>query len=263
MWRWRNAAREALQCEAFGAGGGDNAESPVRAVDALPPPPILGGFLTLSRRSPMRIAPLPVSLAALLLGTSALGSSAWAQGKLRGTVRLGGDFGGDKVLQFQYSDGTTPDVSAGGGLLLSAGGALQAFQLGRGALDVQINVGIKYRTIPPASNQTATWSRYPVEGLVLYRAPVGLRVGGGVAYHLANVLEASGAVANDRVEFKTKPGVVLQTEYVRHRWAFDVRYTLMTYEVSSGGSGTVNANSIGAGFSYWFGGSAAGSAKGQ
>ncbi len=211
----------------------------------------------------MRIAPLPVSLAALILSTSAVGSSAWAQGKLRGTVRLGGDFGGDKVLQFQYSDGSTPDVPAGGGLLLSAGGALQAFTLGRGALDVQVNVGIKYRTIPPASNQSATWSRYPVEGLVLYRAPVGLRVGGGVAFHLANVLESSGAVVNDRVEFKTKPGLVLQTEYVRHHGAFDVRYTLMTYEVSSGGSGTVNANSIGAGFSYWFGGSAAGSTKRQ
>ncbi len=70
-------------------------------------------------------------------------------------------------------------------------------------------------------------------------------------------------MANDRVEFKTKPGLVLQTEYVRRHWAFDVRYTLMKYEVASGGSGTVNANSFGAGLSYWFGRSAVGSAKGQ
>ncbi len=209
------------------------------------------------------MAPWSVSFASLMLATSMIGSAVWGQGRLRGTVRLGGDFGGDKVLQFQYSDGSTPDVPAGAGLLLTAGGALQAFQLGRGALDVQVNVGIKYRTIPPATNQSATWSRFPVEGLVLYRAPYGLRAGGGVALHLANVLEASGAVANDRVEFKTKPGLVLQTEYVRRHWAFDVRYTLMKYEVASGGSGTVNANSFGAGLSYWFGRSAVGSAKGQ
>jgi hypothetical protein len=204
----------------------------------------------------MRIAPWSVGLATLILSTSGVGASVWAQGKLRGTVRLGGDFGGDKVLQFQYSDGSTPDVPAGAGLLLTAGGALQALQFGRSAVDVQLNAGFKYRTIPPASNQSANWMRVPVEALVLYRARFGLRAGGGVAFHFANVLEASGAAANARVEFKNSPGVVLQTEYVRRRWAFDVRYTLMEYEVSSGGSGTVNANSFGAGFSYWFGGSA-------
>lgn len=205
----------------------------------------------------MRIAPLSVGLATLILSTSAVGSLAWAQGKLRGTVRLGGDFGGDKVVEFEYSDGSTPDVVAGGGLLLTAGGALQALQFGRNAVDVQVNLGIKYRTIPPASNQNADWMRVPVEALVMYRAPSGLRAGGGAAFHFANVLETSGGVSNARWEFKTKRGVVLQTEYVRRGWAFDVRYTLMEYEVSSGGSGAYSANSFGFGFSYWFGTSAA------
>jgi hypothetical protein len=115
-------------------------------------------------------------------------------------VRLGGDFGGDQVLQFKYSDGSTPNVPAGAGLLLSGGAALQLLGSAEQALDLQASVGVKYRTIPPASNQNATWARFPVEGLLMYRAPFGVRVGAGAAVHLGNVLEASGAVLNSRVE---------------------------------------------------------------
>jgi hypothetical protein len=123
------------------------------------------------------------------------------------------------------------------------------------ALDLQGTVGVKYRTIPPASNQNATWARFPVEGLLMYRTPFGVRIGGGAAVHLGNVLEASGAAANNRVEFKPAPGYVTQAEYALGHWSFDLRYTMMKYEVSSGGAGTVVANSLGAGLSYALGGS--------
>jgi hypothetical protein len=184
-----------------------------------------------------------------------------AQGKLRGIVRVGGDAGGDKVLQFQYADGSTPSVPAGGGLLVSGGGALQLLGSADQALDLQGSVGLKYRTIPPASNQNATWARFPVEGLLMYRTPFGLRLGGGAAVHLHNVLEASGAALNDRVEFKNTPGFLGQAEYGFGKWALDLRYTTMKYEASQGGTGTVSANSLGAGLSYAFGGSATTSTK--
>lgn len=202
----------------------------------------------------MRIALVSLrALAMVLSATVTMTSSGEAQGRLRGTVRLGADFGGERVLQFTYSDGSTPDMTAGGGLVLSAGGALQAFKSGLHEMDAQINVGWKYTTIPPASNQEASWNRFPVEALLLYRTPIGLRLGAGAAVHLGNVLEASGEALNDRVAFKNKPGFVLQTEYVRRNIAFDIRYTLMKYEVESGGTGTVDANSFGAGFSFYFG----------
>ena len=59
--------------------------------------------------------------------------------------------------------------------------------------------------------------------------------------------------ANARVEFATNPGCVVHAEYGRKNWAVDLRYTAMTYEVSSGGTGEVNANSIGGGFTFFFG----------
>jgi hypothetical protein len=168
------------------------------------------------------------TVVAALSGLVVLGSSAQAQG-VRGLLRLGAEFGGDEVIGFTYSDGSTPEVTAGGGLLLSAGVAVRLIPLGAHALEGQLNAGVKYRTIPPATNQSANWLRFPVEALAFYRAPMGMRVGGGATVHLRNVLEASGATVNDRVEFQAKPGYVLQAEYIRGKISFDARYTILKY----------------------------------
>ena len=176
-------------------------------------------------------------------------SAAHAQGKLRGVARLGAEFGGDEVLQFRYSDGTTPDVTAGSGLLLTGGGQLSILP----RLDLQVTAGIKYRTIPPATNQSASWLRFPVEASVGVSTPFGLRVRGGPVVHLANTLKADGGAANMRVEFETKPGVFGQIEYVfRGGVSLDLRYTALRYSVVGSGA-TVNGNSIGGGCSYYFG----------
>jgi hypothetical protein len=197
----------------------------------------------------MRIAFVSRALAIAVLSTVTIATSAEAQGRIRGMARVGGDIGGEKVVEFQYSDGSTPEVTAGGGLLLSAGAAFEIIN----SLDAQLSAGWKYRTIPKVSNQSASWSRFPVEGLLFYRLPLGLRLGGGATVHLGNVLKADGDALNTRVEFKTNPGYLLQAEYVMRNFSFDVRYTMMKYEIESGGSGTIDANSVGAGFSFLFG----------
>jgi hypothetical protein len=198
----------------------------------------------------MRVTALIVATAAVSL----LPSSASAQqGPLRGVLRLGVEYGGEKVVQFKYSDGSTPNVTAGGGLVLTAGAAAELFSRQAHSLEAQLNVGLKYRTIPPATNQDATWLRFPVEGLLFYRTPVGVRVGAGATVHLHNVLSSSGEVLNDRVEFGNKPGVLLQAEYVRRNMAFDLRYTALEYEVTKGGTGTVDASNVGLGVSFFFG----------
>jgi hypothetical protein len=198
----------------------------------------------------MRIASISLRILAMAaLCTVAIASSAEAQLKVRGMARLGAEMGGDEVIQFQYADGSTPEVTAGGGLLVSGGLAVGVLN----SVDAQLNVGWKYRTIPEASNQEASWSRFPVEALLFYRMPVGLRLGGGATMHLGNVLEASGEALNSRLEFKNNPGFLVQAEYVMRNFSFDVRYTSMKYEVETGGSGTVDASSFGAGFSILFG----------
>ena len=202
----------------------------------------------------MRVLRIKISVFALMTAVFPLVvSSASAQSRVRGVARLGGEFGGEKVLQFEYEDGSTPNVTAGGGLLLTVGGVAGVMSRGAHALEAQLNLGLKYRTIPPATNQDVTWLRFPVEGLLFYRTPAGFRLGAGATVHLGNAIEASGGVANGRVEFKSNPGLLLQVEYVRRNVAFDLRYTALEYELASGGSGTVDASSIGAGLSYFFG----------
>ena len=199
----------------------------------------------------MRKTILTLGLASLALVATA--GAAEAQGRVRGMVRLGGDFGGDRMMELEYTDGSSPDVTAGGGILFSGGAAMQLLGTPRQALDFEASVGVKYRTIPEATNQSLTWMRFPVEGLLMYRSPVGLRAGAGMSMHLGNVLEADGAAANGRIEFKSTPGYVMQTGYGRGHWTVDVRYTLMKYEVA-GFADKVNANSIGAGLGWSFGG---------
>jgi hypothetical protein len=204
----------------------------------------------------MRIAStrfLALTLATTILSIHAAPAS--AQSRLRGVVRLGLEHGGDRVIQFKYEDGSSPNVTAGGGLLLTAGGSVGVVTRGAHSVDAQLNLGLKYRTIPAATNQEMNWLRFPLEALLFYRTPQGIRLGAGATVHLRNVMKASGEVLNDRVEFENNPGFLLQAEYIRRNVGFDLRYTVLEYEVASGGEGTVGASSIGAGVSFFFGGS--------
>lgn len=194
-----------------------------------------------------------VTLAIAMAIAATLALPAEAQVGLRGLARLGLEHGGEQVVQFMYSDGSTPEVTAGGGLHLTAGAVVDAFRFRTHAVEAQAGVGLKYRTIPPATNQDANWLRFPVEGLLFYRTPMGLRVGGGATVHLRNVLAASGATLNDRIEFRNTPGWLLQAEYLLGDVALDLRYTAMEYEIERGGSGTLDASSIGVGVNFFFG----------
>ena len=206
----------------------------------------------------MRIRAATLALFALAAALISLPpSTASAQRPFHGVARFGGEYGGDKLLEFEYEDGTTPDVTAGGGIVLSVGAGARLARLGRGSLEGQVTAGFKWRTIPPADNQDANWIRFPVEGLLFYRFPAGFRVGGGATVHLANAFKTSGAVLNESLEFENTPGAIVQVEYLRRDVSFDLRYTMLEYEVKSNGY-TVDASSIGVGISFMFGRSARG-----
>jgi hypothetical protein len=172
--------------------------------------------------------------------------------RLRGMARFGLENGGDKVVQFEYADGSTPDVTAGGGLHVSLGAALRMLQARAGGLDAQLGVGLKYRTIPPATNQDATWLRVPIDGLLMFRSARGFGVGAGATVHVGNALRTSGEVSNARLEFDSSPGVLVQAEYAWRGAIFDLRYTALEYTLS-GTEETVDASSVGIGIGFMFG----------
>ena len=177
-----------------------------------------------------------------------------AQTPLLGVFRFGLEHGGERVIEFEYEDGSTPDVTAGGGLLLSVGALRKLYKSGSSAVEAQALAGMKIRTIPPATNQEANWIRFPLEGMLFYSARDRFRIGTGITMHLHNVLAARGEVLNDRVAFRSKPGWVLEGGYINDKnMAFDLRYTSLKYPISEGGSGTVDASSIGLGASFFLG----------
>ena len=63
------------------------------------------------RTPKLRLIVLVAAAAALPL----FASPAHAQSGVKGAFRMGGDFGGEKVMEFEYEDGSTPDVKAGNG----------------------------------------------------------------------------------------------------------------------------------------------------
>jgi hypothetical protein len=199
----------------------------------------------------MRVRLAFASSAVAVAVLSLLTSPAIAQERAQGVFRLGGDYGGERVLELEYTDGRTPDVTAGGGLLLTAGGMVPVLARGAHTMEAQVNLGLKFRTIPAAENQEVTWLRFPLEGLLYYRLPKGIRLGGGATMHFRNVIDASGEVVNGRVAFKPSPGLLLQAEYVRRNVSFDLRYTAMTYRTNGGSADDVGASSLGVGVSYF------------
>lgn len=170
----------------------------------------------------------------------------------RGVARVGLEYGGEKVVQFRYEDGTTPTVTAGGGLLLTLGGVYRAWSQGGHAVELQGQGGLKWRTIPAATNQDANWLRFPVEALAFYRAPAGIRLGAGATVHLHNVLKASGEVLDSRLEFEDNAGFLVQAEYLRGEFAFDLRVTSLTYRTANVPISEVGASSVGVGASWFF-----------
>ena len=212
-----------------------------------------------------RLHPRRALVATLLLAVTFATPAAAQEGKidtpsqqpaprLRGIARFGLEHGGEKVLSFQYEDGSTPDVTAGGGLHLSVGAAYRTLQTRAGGLDAQLGLGLKWRTIPPAENQEANWLRFPLDGMLVFRSTRGFGLGAGATVHLANALRTSGAVANGRVEFANSPGFLVQAEYAWRGAIFDLRYTAMEYELTDAATTeTVDASSIGIGISMMFG----------
>jgi len=192
---------------------------------------------------------------ALLMGL--LGAPSAEAVQVQGLLGMGIEFGGEKLLTLQYSDGSTSSLQSGRGLMLTAGAILQAFEQGDHSLEVQGSVGLKYGTVKEASNQSVSFTRFPLELLGFYHyAPARLRLGGGMAYHLSPSISADGELSNAEVDMNNALGAIIQADYaLSAQLLLGVRYTLMKYEITaSGATSDIDANCFGINLSFVFGG---------
>ena len=162
------------------------------------------------------------------------------------------DFGGDKLLDLTYNDGSKSDITSGDGILLGGGAAVELYSTESFAFDFQPSLSWKFTTIQEASNGNATWTRFPADMLLFFRDKKNsFRIGAGLTHHMMNKLDGEGVLSQATQEFDNTLGYIIQADYMLDYFmSFDLRYTAISY--SSDTVSAVNANSIGVGMSFFF-----------
>jgi hypothetical protein len=74
---------------------------------------------------------------------------------------LGLAFGGDNLITATFADGSTRDLPAGRGVILSVGAMATPLWAGPVGLGLGVDIGVKYTSIS-ASNGTASFTRFPL-----------------------------------------------------------------------------------------------------
>ena len=167
--------------------------------------------------------------------------------EFKGIGILGADFGGDTLVDVEYSDGSKAKVDAGEGL--SLGGGL--------SWNLKENVSLitsaawKFTTTKQASNGDITWTRIPLEVIGLYQIDK-IKVGAGLSYQVGNKLKGSGIASDLDVKFDNALGYVANIEYAfTPKFAVNARYMVISYTPEDG-SASVNGNNFGMGLVMYF-----------
>jgi hypothetical protein len=166
------------------------------------------------------------------------------------------EFGGDKIVDVTYSDGSTSTIEAGRGVLLG-GGLL--FDLSPGhphSFEGQATLAIKWTGTKAASNGEVDWYRFPIELLGFYHnEEKSFRVGAGLTYQVGNEVKGTQAVSGVAMKFDNATGYVIEADYFlgqEKNMVIGARYTGISYKAQTSDAVTINGNSFGVNFNYFW-----------
>ena len=172
--------------------------------------------------------------------------------EVHGMLGFMGTFGGDKLVDVLYTNGTTSAVTAGGTVYFNAGAELRSRDLPV-PLSVLATVGYQVSTAG-GDNGDYRFERIPFELLgEVDVIPNRFRLGGGVRYDTGVNLSSHGVVAAPATKFQNATGGVFQAEwmlsnnfsivgrYVAIRYRFDDSSTGKQYH-ASGNQGGIGIN---------------------
>lgn len=187
-----------------------------------------------------------------ILGTailaSVLSAGAMAEG-IKPVIVAGLTFGGDKIAEFQYTDGTSESMSAGGVLYFGGGAVFQVPDL---PVEVQATVNYHFDTLS-AENGDASFTRIPLEAIGFYQINSEFKVGAGLGYHtgVEYDLDVDG-VSSSTVELDNSLATIIEAGWNLPNSSMSVgaRYTSITY--TGDGIPDVDGSHFGlnAGFSF-------------
>ncbi len=164
---------------------------------------------------------------------------------VRPVVRIGFDFGGDKLAGATFTNGSTDTIKAGELIYLGAG-----LSVITDSKDIEVEATLSYKNDSiNASNGKIDWTRFPLDALVFYRMPK-FRMGGGLTYHLSPKLSGSGVASNINGNFDDSLGFLLEGDYlVTQKVNVGLRYTNIKYKI---GGASIDGSSIGITAGYRF-----------
>lgn len=159
---------------------------------------------------------------------------------------LGVSAGGDDLATAQYTNGTSDNIKAGGGVYFTAGANYRlspAFSI-QGTLNFHVDD-------TNAKNGSIRFKRFPIEVLGYYHVNNDWRVGGGVRYISGAKLSSSGAAAGIETKFDNTVSGVLEAEYF---WtsSFGVKMRYVNETFKADGYRDVKANHVGISANYYF-----------
>ena len=131
-------------------------------------------------------------------------------------LRLQAGTGGDEIASVMYSDGSTSDLKAGRSDITTFGVIYSPWASGAHALDTTLLLGYgSASTGPENTDDRLRLGRWIAETLIQYRyrparSKLGVRAGGGAAYHLIGKLWGTGALDDVRIEVGSAPALVLE-----------------------------------------------------
>jgi len=135
--------------------------------------------------------------------------------------------GGDNLLTIVSGSGSD-DISAGGLLSMSFGAKLP---MADPNLEGRVSFGYFF-DIQSYSNGDASFDRFPLESLLMYRSGQMFWLGGGITYHINPTLSCNiTAVCSGDISFDNALGVILQTDWlVTNSILVGLRYTSIEYD---------------------------------
>lgn len=160
---------------------------------------------------------------------------------LRLLVRGGFDFGGDKVAEIDFEDGSKQSVPAGNGGWIAIGAEYQVPAIKQ--LLFHATAGYKYVTTK-ADNAHIRLTRVPLQISANWMATKKLRFGAGLTSHQAVRFKAGGFA--DDLTLRATPGPTFELAY----GALGVNYTSMSYRDQT--DEKYSASSIGVSLTFAF-----------
>lgn len=140
-------------------------------------------------------------------------------------------FGGDRVNQFQFADGSSSETTAGDGLHIGGGSLISANK--HLQLQTSLNYFIDYAS---ADNGDMRIARFAFDLIPFFRNGKH-RIGAGLSVHINPTLFVEVNNQDTEVEFETSYGGAVEYGYqIDKKYYIGLRATAMNYELTSSGS---------------------------